>query len=134
MGVSQVAWGIINGNSHRERTTTMRPRHLIHQDIFDALGGDQRIASLCCVEIGTVRKWRQDPSINGRDIPFVKFQNLLRETGRQINNVELQALVTEYLHDHVLGLCHRIAIPTDKAYEISRLLLGGSEKKGAANE
>lgn len=112
----------------------MRPRYLIHTDIFEAMGGDNYVAGLCRVEPGTVRKWRQNPDINGRDIPFVKFQDLMTEAGKQLNNLPLQHLVNEYLHDHVLTHCHRVAIPTDKAYEISALLLGEPAKKGVVNE
>lgn len=119
----------------------MRARHLIHRDIFDSLGGFRTVASLCCVEEGTARKWTQDPEISGRDIPFVKFQDILREAGRdeQINNLPLQHLVNELLNDHVLGLCHRRSILQEEAYEISAkisaILLGQTmiTKNGASH-
>src|SRR5689334_2768413 len=117
-----VVWYV--GSYNNEKGIFMRPRHLIHTDMFEAMGGVDYVASLCRVEPGTVRKWRQNPDINGRDIPIVKFQDLLEEAGRQLNNLPLQHLVNEYLHDHLLNRCHRIAIPTDKAYELSRLLTG----------
>jgi hypothetical protein len=106
-----------------------RDRHLVQAAIIKTLGGAEAVASMWRCSKSTVEKATQDRERgSGQDLTFEHFQDMLREAGQRLHDLALQNLIDEYLHDHVLALCHRRAYVQDIVHDIIDVLQNGHRR------
>ncbi len=103
---------------------------MVLTDIAGHLGKATGVARICTVAQVTASKWLEDPDRSGQVIPLVHLQEILRETKKHLENVPLQAAVSELLNDHFAALCGRHVMLQEKIANIIYALSDGFNPAG----
>ena len=113
----------------------MRPRHLIYDAMFDALGGVAVAAKLMGVPEGTARTWEQSPDRSGREMPVKNVIDIISLCASAETNAILQELAEELIR-HFIDPAKRVLVSRDPVVEIERALIAlraagyGNDRRG----
>lgn len=105
------------------KSFSMRPRHLIFDELFDVMGGPDEVAGFLGVANWTVRKYEEDPGRSGREMPVPVLDKLFVKAGDLMHNARFQDLIDELLNSFA-RLAGRRVIRGDHAEMIKSMLDG----------